>query len=487
MRRRRTIYFNDARHYYLFVFEPPMRLEEAWRPVDEVAGTAVDTFIYGVARGDGLFYPSKVGLRFGTDQRPFGAEQPFDGAPWWRVWENMQSLMDRGLDPLRVLIDRAHQKGMDFLPSLRMGDYPGLDQGYRVPAGRGYVHPEVRDHQFAVLEELATRYPVEGVELDFAAAPNGSSFCLKSEDVSEYTSVVTELVRKVAEMVRQRPGGPGLVGARVYPTEELNAKVGLDVRTWLKEELVDFVVPLVYAQFILDANQPIGWLVEAARECDVSVYAMLQPYRYREGQDCSYATPAMMRAAAANFWELDVDGLYTWFMRWPLGDTERSTLTDLGDPERVKEEDKHYFLRRYSKSTAEHDCDTFLPLEIPTADPAKRYRVPFTIADDTGNDRVTRVRLKLGIHNLVSADRLEILLNGESLVAQSCQRTFIGPLGPYSGQWLEFDLEEVRPHKGDNLLEITLKERPANFAGGVRVEDVEIIVEYSAYPAGLNV
>ena len=30
MKRQRTIYFNDARHYYLFVFEPHMALEDAW-------------------------------------------------------------------------------------------------------------------------------------------------------------------------------------------------------------------------------------------------------------------------------------------------------------------------------------------------------------------------------------------------------------------------------------------------------------------------
>ena len=51
MRKKRIIYMNDARHYYLFVFEPPMTLEDAWVPVDEVAGTAVDTFCYGVERG----------------------------------------------------------------------------------------------------------------------------------------------------------------------------------------------------------------------------------------------------------------------------------------------------------------------------------------------------------------------------------------------------------------------------------------------------
>ena len=56
-RRKRTLYYNDARHYYLYVFEPPMAIEDAWVPIDEVAGTAVDTFVYGVERGDGLFYP----------------------------------------------------------------------------------------------------------------------------------------------------------------------------------------------------------------------------------------------------------------------------------------------------------------------------------------------------------------------------------------------------------------------------------------------
>ena len=120
MRRRRTIYFNDARHYYLFVFEPPMRLEEARRPVDECAGTAVDTFVYGVARDDGLFYPSKVGKVFKYGTLDPGVTE-FNLAAYWRLWHNMQSLIERGLDPLTVLIDRAHEKRMDFIASLRLG------------------------------------------------------------------------------------------------------------------------------------------------------------------------------------------------------------------------------------------------------------------------------------------------------------------------------------------------------------------------------
>ena len=196
-RKRRTIYFNDARLYYLFVFEPPMKLEDAWVPIDECAGTTVNTFAYGVARGDGLFYPSKIGRRFGEDIRPF------NHCAYYRVWENMQSLMARGLDPLQVLIDRAREKEMDFFASIRMGSHGGMNPKHKIEAGgRGIAHREVRDHQFAIFEELATRYKVDGIELDFSAAPGGMAHYLREEDVEEYTPVLTDYVRKISEMVR---------------------------------------------------------------------------------------------------------------------------------------------------------------------------------------------------------------------------------------------------------------------------------------------
>ncbi len=483
MRQHRTIYFNDARHYYLFVFEPPIRLEEAWSAVDEVAGTSCDTFIYGVSRADGLFYPSKVGMQFGADI------QPFDSAPYWRIWENMQSLIARGIDPLTLLIDRSHEKGMDFFASLRLGGYGGMDPQHALEnGGRGFVHPEVRDHQFAVLEELATQYPVEGIELDFAAAPGGSPFWLTHEDAPEYTPIMTDFVRNVAEMVRNRPDGPGQIGARIYPTVELNQKAGLDVQTWLQEGLVDFVVPMVYAFFVLDGNMPIDWLVQEAHGNDISVYAMLQPYYSEENRrfySVEDATPAMMRAAAANFWALGVDGLYTWFLPWPLGDAERRTLTELGDPALIKEADKHYFLRRRSDATNGHDYEAFLPVEIPTADRDTRYQIPFSIADDTQNERVQSIRLRLGVTNLVSADKFDVRLNGQSVAEERCTREVIRSRDPYAGQWLEFHLERVRPQQGKNVLEVSLTERPTGFVGGVIVEDVEIFVEYGPYPAGL--
>ena len=492
MRRRRTIYFNDARHYYLYAFEPPMKLEDAWRPIDEVAGTAVDTFIYGVSSG-GLFYPSKIGAQWGGDQSPF--------AYAWRARKNMQSLIDRGLDPLTVLIDRAHEVGLDFFASLRMGSFSGSEPHYQigVPGPMegclNFAHAEARDHQFAVLEELATEYSVEGIELDFGYPP----FFFKPDEVEKHTPLMTEYVGKISEMVRNRPGEPGQVGARVFPTEKMCLEAGLDVRTWFEEGIVDFVVPFLYGYFILDPDMPIDWLIQSAHQNDsASVYAVLQPYSEAESVGShlrKYATPEMMRAAAGNSWDRGADGLYTWFLRWPLGDAERRILTEIGNPELSKEGEKHYVLPRRCEATGIGLVyDAALPIEIPSADPNRRYEIPFYISDDIqgSSDRVREVRLKINVSNLVTADNLAILLNGRSLSKETCTRTYGGPhkIGesnvPYPGQWLELHLEGERPHKGENLLEVSLEKRPEGFKGGVIIEDVEIVVEYGPYASSLN-
>jgi hypothetical protein len=489
MRRRRTIYFNDARHYYLFVFEPPMKLEDAWRPVDEAAGTAVDTFIYGVAREDhGLFYPSKVGMRFGQSELAGG----LSSISMWRAWHNMQSLIDRGLDPLTVLIDRAHDKGMDFFASLRLGGYGGMDPALCTKnGGRGFVHEEMRDHQLAVLRELATNYPTDGVELDLAAPPFGGSSLLQDEDVPGYTPVMTEWVGRVSEMVHGRLGGRGQVGARVYPTEEMNLARGLDVRTMIREGLLDYVTPMIYGYDLVDSNMPFDWLVEAAHDADTSVYPMVQPYYFLENErrfhTHEHASPAMMRAAVASFWDRGADGMYTWFLKWPLGDSERRTLTEMGDPDMVKEGDKHYFMNRRTEPADMLGYVTLLPIEIEASDTDTRHKVPFYIADDIegASDRIRQVLLRIRVYNLVSSDRLTLRLNGESLSGETCLRSRGELIAPYLAMWLEFHLKKVRPRKGHNMLEIVLDERAEGLTSPLRVEDVEILVEYGSYPSKL--
>ena len=490
MRRRRTIYHNDARHYYLWVFDAPLHLQDAWRPVDEVAGTAVDTFSYCVERGDGIFYPSKVGLRFGSDM------QPFTSTITWHAWESMQSLIDRGLDPLQVLIDRAHDKGMEFFANLRMASYGGMDPAYKLSeGGRGFAHPEVREHQFAVLVELAMDYQVEGVELDYPAAFGEGPFFFRPEEVEEGTGMMTEWVSRVADMVRSRPGSPGQIGARVYPTEAMNLAQGLDVRTWLREGLVDFVVPMLYTYNNLDPDMPIDWLIQAAHEAEVSVYGMLQ-HSVRDESTWTgdrtitvrtYPTPEIVRAAAASYWDRGVDGLYTWFMRWPLGVEQRSILTEIGDPDLIVEGNKRYVLRRRSDEATALGYGADLPIELRSSEPGQRHEIPFNMADEIRGEahRIRQVQLRINLSNVVTQDQFTIRLNDQSLEGETCLRDF-GRRDSPRGQWLEFHLEKVRPEKGRNVLEISLDQRPAGLEGSVVVEEVEVYVEYGSHPSTLH-
>ncbi len=489
MKKKRTIYHNDARHNYLWMFEPPISLEQAWTPVDEVAGTAVDTLSYCVERGDGAFWPTQVGVRFGSDMRPFTSQIV------WRAYECMQSLIDRGLDPLRVVIDRAHDKGMDFIADLRLSTYGGMDPAHKIDdGGRGWGHEEVRRHQLAVVEELVTQYPLDGMELDYTAAFGQSGqFYFRTEDLESHTAVMTEWVRQAAELTRSKLGDGAQIGARIYPTEETNLAQGLDVRAWLDQGLLDFVVPVLYTYTDLDPNMPFGWVVEPAQRAEASVYGFLQHYVRSDVTGAAikeYPSPEMFRAAAANYWDWGVDGLYTYMLHWPLGVEERAILSEWGAAEMVKEQNKHYVLARRSQAAAALGYDH--PLPHPLSAGAQAHEISFYIADDieAAAARLAQVRLRLYFSNIVSADRFAISLNGRSLADETCRRlrkteddTF-----PHSGPrnfWLDFLLQDVRPARGWNTLSVALDSRPPGLEGMVTLEEVEVFVDYTPYPPGL--
>ena len=89
-------------------------MREATATIDAVAGTGVDTFVWGFGVGPTIFHDSKHADVFAAhlDVIPDVAS--------WRAYENTMSLINRGCDPLDVMIDRAHEVGMEFIGSLRL-------------------------------------------------------------------------------------------------------------------------------------------------------------------------------------------------------------------------------------------------------------------------------------------------------------------------------------------------------------------------------
>ncbi len=188
-----------------------------------------------------------------------------------------------------------------------------------------------------------------------------------------------------------------------------------------------------------------------------------------------------MRAAASNFWQADVDGMCTWFMDWPLGDVQRRILTDIGDPDLSREGNKHYFLRQRAENPDSFVYGAELPVAI-KADPKETHEISFTISDDAENERIGRMLLKINVADLVPPDRFEVSLNGVSIEPEPCRRI---PRwhDAFTGVWMEFELNKVRPHRGPNSLQIALRERPEGFEGEISIDDVEIIVEYDLLAA----
>ena len=73
----------------------------------------------------------------------------------------------------------------------------------------------------------------------------------------------------------------------------------------------------------------------------------------------------MLRATVSNYWDMNVDGIYTYFLKWPLGNQEREILTELSDPDLILEKDKHYILDRATETSDSVGYETKLPIKIP--------------------------------------------------------------------------------------------------------------------------
>jgi hypothetical protein len=273
----------------------------------------------------------------------------------------------------------------------------------------------------------------------------------------------------------------------------MNLDQGLDVRAWLDEGLIDFVIPVLYTYTDLDPDMPFDWVVEPAHEAGAAVYGFLQHYVRSDVTGAAMKedpTPAMFRAAAASYFDRGVDGLCTYMLSWPLGVVERAILSELGDREAVSSQSKHYVLARRSAAAAQLGYDHRLPQELSAGDSCE---IGFYIADDlqAEAERLATVRLRLYITGIVSADRFTIRLNGHCLADETCRRvrktepdTF-----PHSGPrnfWLDFDLQQVRPVHGANTLTVRLDHRPEGLEGAVTLQEVEIPIDYSPYPPGLG-
>ena len=513
MRKPKLIYYNDARHYLMYRYDPPMSLHRLCQPVDEVLGTGVDTLSFGLASGQTFLHDSKVGLKWGERIR-----QHNHGAMWWRAAENLDQALKAGHDPLKVVVDRAHEKGIQLLCSLRINDAasPSGDNLYMVgglkfekpelmigeddpdrpgaASAMDFAKSEVREERLQVIEEVCDRYGADGLEID-----DYIRVFFKPGEARKNTPVLTNFMSKVRDLldrIGRKRGEQLMLACRVHHMEEANLAVGMDVRTWLSAKLVDLVIPCSGGPetSLVDTNPYARWLVDAAHEAGAWVHAMVGRTPY----DDRYHVPTleMYRAALVSGRAAGLDGLYMADLPWPHTAKEYMILREMGDPDICARKPKHYILGPHGPGDTRFQRRRYLPTALEEGQPA---RAVIFVGDQLDSARaegaLAEVKLGVRIVQTCPQDRLSFRLNGLRLCLEEARaETYYGGLVSYMAArsglperidthyWFEFSLPLDLVREGENQLEVTMEHRFNALTAERVLQSVELHIAYDDPP-----
>ena len=543
---RRLMYHRDLAGWEWF--ETPLKMSEyVWDFVGRLAGTQVDTFVLHTTYN---VQPTRATLgecvtESGTPVGLVGHHSTWASigeltANSWQILENRRAFVEEDVDPIGTLVEAAHELEIDFFagirmndchhaqyswhpkfwvehPEFRIGDHPeyhyprpgfrepeGGDFGSqiddRVPACLDYIHEEVRDYYLALIEEMATVYAVDGIELDFTRHP----FFFKPSEVEAGTDKMTELMAAVQERLRrvsEEEGRRIVLEVKVPPTIGACERIGLDVRRWLGEGLVDIMVvgPLWHPDF----NLPIEDFVAAAEGTDCQIFASFE-LAEMPALDNAEATAKVIRSSALAYWKAGAAGMHvfnphvmTYYLRQQM-----PFLSDIGDPKLLECCDKHYLATRASNYDAvvQFSYPKELPVTLEESPTGEGQKVHLKVGDEL--EKAARLgitaesKLRLRVVSLTTPDEVEFRFNGVTLDLDNCESTFFpmgesqglrqysflaeayfGLEGPY--HWLEFKLAgPAMPRLGINEVEVILRKRNPEVAEGVVLSDVELTIDY---------
>jgi hypothetical protein len=257
------------------------------------------------------------------------------------------------------------------------------------------------------IEELLADHDVDGLEFDWMR------WCHMFEPGTgqQKAHLLTDFTRKTRELLdaaAQRRGRSRLLlGVRVSQTLEECDYLGFELASWIKEGLVDYVVPSDF--MYTDFNIKVEDFVKLTEGTDCKIYPAVHPQLCRDG-GARRATLADYRAAAQNFYAYGAAGLQTY--NYSLA--ELGYLPHLRDLATISQGDRHYRLYSlwpdYTVTYGTRDVKDGRPvLDRSEADPQGSQQ--FRVAEDLSN-RKLRATLQFKAVGLAENEALEIQLNG---------------------------------------------------------------------------
>jgi len=495
-RQRRIIYNNDGDDLTAFIRQCKQVTPEEFLSLrtSAVAGTQVDTVFYCVGLCFGVVrYDSKLGDNIVRTALEAGT-LPGD---------KTEEFLRKKLDAMQMMIDFCRKNKIEVFCSIRMNDtHDGSNQRlfsalkkehpeyligsqekrpkYGVWSAVNYALPEIRDLRVRMLQEVCEKYDLDGIEMDyFRHAVLFKSHATGGVASQEERDMMTDMMRRIRQMTEERGlkrGRPSLVAIRVPDSVGYCEAMGLDVVRWLKEGLVDILIPGGYFRL-----NPWETSVELGHKYGVPVYPSLDESRMKcNWPDKTEAAKIRnsvqsYRARAVGVWDSGADGVYMFNYFNP-----RSPLwRELGDLKTLETLDKVYTTGARGIAGIEAGNGlpggqrflsrlAFCPERPLKLIPGRPASVDLSVGERVGNERthgpVPDVTLRLRVRSLANADELVVKLNGKSLAVSTRQDA-----------WWEYPVRPALVVKGANRFEITLK---AESAAKPVVEDLLFWVRY---------
>lgn len=248
------------------------------------------------------------------------------------VWKQYLPWFEAGLDPYTRLVDETRKCGREIFYSYRINGTDENPDDILAPEGEATSplkrqHPDwlldtlgngkelkwdfapdwVRKLKLDTLREVAERYDVDGIELDYARCTPVLPIGHQWEHREALTDFMRQLRRSFQEIAARR-GRPLLLAARIPERIEGCHFDGIDIETWIAENLLD-ILALGCRSFDVD--------LAGYRSLTAGTHIKLIPvydcHHASDGYKLAKMSPDeasnVVRGVTANWWQQGADGV----------------------------------------------------------------------------------------------------------------------------------------------------------------------------------
>jgi hypothetical protein len=345
----RMVALNDG---FSYLWERGVSAEDRlWEEILPYRDSGYNALQFCITGADHCNYPTKVGTLIGDGLEDY----PRVGDRYYT--ECMKNFLTHGIDPVASTMKFTRSIGLEYHLSIRMeafaapptmeymfrskfyAAHPELccrDRDGRKIARMSYAFPEVREHIFTILEEMANYRP-EGINFIF---PRANPYLLYEEPfVQEFQKLHGTDPRKLPEFhpdvvalrcqvmgrflseARQRilakAGRPIELSAIVLADRESNLNFGLDVAHWVQQGWLNEISPSVWAGDHHQVEPHMGYLVDACKSRRCRLVVNMLPRKYTPDEYIARASE-YLSAGAEGFSMWDLNGHHHHPVEWNL-------------------------------------------------------------------------------------------------------------------------------------------------------------------------